>query len=206
MKIALVGHQGCGRSALYRALSGNSEADTAKPLTVCVPDPRIDFLQQHWAPRSVVHATVTFTDVPSPAFSPKNMGRIKEATALALVLDNYALGNIEEAFGDCESELLLSDFGIAEKRVARLRKESRGKSAEAMLLISALESRGRRRSGSPSVSNQRSASPPASHASCALSSMGGSDSNHAAASAMNTRAGCGGHSARSRLLASVATA
>ena len=140
MKIALAGQPGCGRSTLYRALAGSSGADTSKPLTVHVPDPRVDFLVEHWNPKSVVNATVTFFDVPSPAFNPKNMGRIKEATAVAFILDNYALGNLEESFRQNESELMISDFGIIEKRVARLGKESRGKSTEAQLLLRAMDS------------------------------------------------------------------
>ncbi|PIE52570.1 redox-regulated ATPase YchF [Candidatus Fermentibacteria bacterium] len=139
MKIALAGQPGCGRSTLYRALAENPLADTGKPLTVHVPDPRIDFLKEHWQPKSVVAADVTFTDVPSPSFSPKNMSAVKEATALAFVLDNYALGNLEEAFLKNESELMISDFSIAEKRLARLQKESKGKSPEARLLAQVLE-------------------------------------------------------------------
>lgn len=139
MKIALAGQPGCGRSTLYRALAKNPEADTAKPLTVHVPDSRVDFLANHWSPSSVVRASVTFTDVPSPAFSPKNIGKLKEATALAFVLDNYALGNLEESFLQNESELMISDFAIMEKRIARLQKESRGKSSEAQLLIKTME-------------------------------------------------------------------
>lgn len=134
MKIALVGQSGCGRTTLYRALAENPAADSTKPLTVHVPDPRIDFLVEHWNPASTVRANVTFTDIPSPSFSPKNLGRVKEATALAFVLDNYALGNIEESFMQNESELLISDFSIVEKRIARLNKESKGKSAEAQLM------------------------------------------------------------------------
>lgn len=139
MKIALAGQPGCGRSTLYRALAGSPLADTGKPLTVHVPDPRVDFLTEHWQPASVVRASVSFTDIPSPAFSPKNLGRLKEATALAFVLDNYALGNLTEAFLQNESELMISDFSIAEKRIERLRKESRGKSSEAKLLERTLE-------------------------------------------------------------------
>lgn len=139
MKIALAGQPGCGRSTLIRALGENPEADTSKPLTVHVPDPRIDFLSKHWNPASIVRASVTFTDIPSPAFSPRNLGRLKEAGALAFVLDNYALGNLEESFLQNESELMISDFSIAEKRIARLRKESKGKSAEAQLLERAME-------------------------------------------------------------------
>jgi ribosome-binding ATPase YchF (GTP1/OBG family) len=140
MKIALAGQPGCGRSTLFRALAGSSSADTSKPLTVHVPDERIDFLAEHWNPKSIVTATVTFFDVPSPAFSPKNMGRIKESSAVAYILDNYALGNLEETFLQNESELMISDLSIIEKRIARLQKESKGKLAEAQLLRRAMSS------------------------------------------------------------------
>ncbi len=140
MKIALAGQPGCGRSTLFKVLAGSSGAETVKPLTVHVPDKRIDFLSEHWNPKSIVNATVTFFDVPSPAFSPRNMGRIKESTAVAFVLDNYALGNMEETFLQSESELMISDLAILEKRVARLRKESKGKMAEAQLLLRGMES------------------------------------------------------------------
>ncbi len=140
MKIALAGQPGCGRSTLYKALAGSSSADTSKPLTVHVPDERIDFLTEHWDPKSIVNATVTFFDVPSPAFSPRNMGRIKESTAVAYILDNYALGNMEETFLQNESELMISDLAIMEKRVARLTKESKAKQSEAQLLLRCMES------------------------------------------------------------------
>ena len=140
MKIALAGQPGCGRSTLYKALAGSSSADNSKPLTVHVPDERIDFLTEHWDPKSIVNATVTFFDVPSPAFNPRNMGRIKESNAVAYVLDNYALGNLEETFLQNESELMISDLSIMEKRLARLIKESKAKQAEALLLIRAMKS------------------------------------------------------------------
>ena len=44
MKIALAGKPGCGRSTLFRALAGSAGVDTGKPLTVQVPDDRLDYL------------------------------------------------------------------------------------------------------------------------------------------------------------------
>ncbi len=143
MKIALAGSPSCGRSTLFRAMAGSSRADTAKPLTVRVPDPRIDFLVEHWHPKSVVHATVSFTDLPSPAFGTRSMALLREASAVALVLDNYALGNLEESFRNAEAEMMLGDFAILEKRRDRLRKESKAGCQEFALVdraLSALDS------------------------------------------------------------------
>lgn len=134
MKIALAGFPRCGRSTLFHALAGSSRADTAKPLTVKVPDPRVDFLSGHWHPKSVVNATVSFTDLPSPAFGAKGMALLREASAVVLVLDNHTMGNLEESLRNAEAELILGDLAIIEKRRDRLRKESKAGSREFALI------------------------------------------------------------------------
>lgn len=134
MKIALAGRPGCGRSTLFQALAGSRAADTGKPLTVDVPDPRLDFLAEVHKPRRTVHARVVFTDVPSPAMAPRNLGLLRNAAVVCSVLDNYALGELLHDFGETESELILSDMALCEKRLARLVKEGSGSSREADLL------------------------------------------------------------------------
>jgi len=130
MRIALLGLPGCGRTTLFRALASNPSADPSKPLTVQVPDGRLDRLAAIWNPRKVVKATVVFSDVQSPAYSPRALGETRDAAALAMVLDNFAGGGIGGDFATGESELILSDLGVVEKRMERLVKESRAKTAE----------------------------------------------------------------------------
>ncbi len=146
MKIALAGKPGCGRSTLFRALAGSVDADTGKPLTVKVPDRRLDFLESIHNPKKNTHASVVFFDVPSPSFSTKNLALIKNAAVLTVVLDNYALGDTINDFREIESELILNDMALCEKRLARLTKESRGTSREAILLAKLLK---RMEDGSP---------------------------------------------------------
>ncbi len=134
MKIALAGKPGCGRSTLFRALAGSVDADSGKPLTVKVPDHRLDFLESIHNPEKNTNATVVFFDVPSPSFSTKNLALLRNAAVLTIVLDNYALGDTVNDFHEIESELILSDMTLCEKRLARLTKESKGKSREAILL------------------------------------------------------------------------
>ncbi len=134
MKIALAGKTGCGRSTLFRALAGSEDADTGKPLTVKVPDHRLDFLESIHSPEKKINATVVFFDVPSPSFSSKNLTLIRNAAVLTVILDNYALGDTLNDFNEIESELIFSDMTLCEKRLARLVKESKGKSREALLL------------------------------------------------------------------------
>ena len=134
MKIALAGKPGCGRSTLFRALAGSADVDTGRPLTVQVPDDRLDYLTSIHLPNREINATIVFYDVPTPSLSPANMTIMRNAAVLTIVLDNYALGDLEMEFSEVESELILSDMKVTEKRLARLRKESRGKSREAILL------------------------------------------------------------------------
>ena len=134
MKIALAGKPGCGRSTLFRALAGSENADSGKPFTVKVPDPRLDFLENLHNPLKNTHATVVFFDVPTPSFSSANLALIRNAAVLTIVLDNYALGDTVNDFNEIESELILNDMALCEKRLARLNKESKGKTREALLL------------------------------------------------------------------------
>jgi ribosome-binding ATPase YchF (GTP1/OBG family) len=130
MRIALIGLPGCGRTTLFRALACNPAADPTKPLTVQVPDARLDLLASIWNPRKIVKATVVFTDTQSPAFSPRAFGELRDATALAMVLDDFARGNLEADFRSGEADLILSDLSVVEKRIERLIKESKAKSQE----------------------------------------------------------------------------
>jgi len=134
MRIALIGSQSCGRTTLLRALAGSDSVDPGKPVTISVPDTRLDFLASQWNPEKVIHAVVTFTDTPSPAYSPLHLNSLRSTGAIALVLDNYAMGEPDKAFLDSESALLLSDLEIVENRLARLLKEGRIRSNEHVLL------------------------------------------------------------------------
>jgi ribosome-binding ATPase len=139
MKIALAGKPGCGRSTLLKALAGSADTDTGKPLTVKVPDHRLDFLENIHGPEKKTNATVVFFDVPSPSFSNRNLALLRNAAVLTVVLDNYALGDTQNDFTEIESELILSDMELCEKRLARLKKESRGRTREALLIETLLK-------------------------------------------------------------------
>ena len=139
MQIALAGKPGCGRSTLFRALAGNSGADTGKPLTVDVPDHRLDHLALVHEPEKNTHARVVFSDIPSPCFAPRNLGRLRNAAVIVAVLDNYALGSMLEDFQEMESEMILADMSLCENRLARLTKESRAGSREAVLMKGMME-------------------------------------------------------------------
>lgn len=134
MRIALAGPPGGGRTTLFRALAGNGSADSANPLTVQVPDARVDFLAEVWQPKKTVHTSIIFTDTPSPAFSPKSLSDLRDASVIAFVLDNYACGSASADFLECESEMILADLSVIEKRMERLAREGKSRTLEARVL------------------------------------------------------------------------
>ncbi|MBD3276746.1 MAG: hypothetical protein GF388_00450, partial [Candidatus Aegiribacteria sp.] len=139
MKIALTGKPGCGRSTLFQALGGGTRVDTGKPLTVDVPDERLDLLERVHEPSKKTHAKVVFSDIPSPCFCPRNLGMARNAAVIAVVLDNYALGNLKADLDEAESELMISDMALCEKRLQRLKKEGKAGSREYRLHDELLE-------------------------------------------------------------------
>ena len=139
MRIALIGKQFSGRTTLLRALGGSDTIDPGKPVTIPVPDARLDRLSSYYTPGRTVYATVTFTDTPSPVYAPRNLTLLQGAAALALVVDNYATGDLEGSLADSETNLILADLEAAERRMARLRKEGALRSREYSLLSDVCE-------------------------------------------------------------------
>ena len=134
MHISLIGFPGCGRTTLFRALAGNPGADSAKPLTVTVPDERLDALSRILSPERTTGVSICFEDVQSPAFSPERLAGVRGGTALALVLDNFCQGDLTGRAVEAETELAMSDLQVIEKRLARLQKEGSRNSREYELL------------------------------------------------------------------------
>ena len=103
--------------------------------TVRVPDPRVDLLARAYSPKKTTHATINLKDVPgeygaqSQVLSPAALHQIRDREALCLVLRDFlnpALDAAPDPLGDLQAfhdECVLSDLGIAERRLDRARKE-----------------------------------------------------------------------------------
>jgi ribosome-binding ATPase YchF (GTP1/OBG family) len=139
LRIALIGRQCSGRTTLLQALGGSGTIDPGKPVTIPVPDARLDRLASYYMPGRTVYATVTFTDTPSPVYAPRNLTLLQGAAALALVVDNFATGDLEDSFRNSETNLILADLEATERRMARLRKEGALRSREYSLLSDVCE-------------------------------------------------------------------
>lgn len=140
MRAALVGYAQTGKTTLFNALTGQSAAtgvggrsDKPNLGVIKVPDPRVDALTAIYSPKKTVYAEVRFVDVPGPrskggGLDPATVQSLREAEALVLVLRGFAAvdGSAPEPvreLNDFESELILNDQIVIEKRLERMRKE-----------------------------------------------------------------------------------
>ncbi len=143
MKVGIVGLPSSGKSTLFNALtrgqaetgrfgSGRAEVNRGRTL---VPDERLDWLADHYSPKKKSPASVDFLDV--PGLSP---GSVEKGTAALLadlrtvdallhvvrVFDSPAVahpdGSVNPArdAGNLDTELILADLGVVEKRLERI--------------------------------------------------------------------------------------
>ncbi len=141
MKIGLVGFPGSGKTTVFNALTG-LDADTgyggAKPGTknlgvVRVPDTRVDQLAELYSPKKTTYAEVVFCDIAggtgSRELDRSVLNSMREMDAICQVLcafDNPASADPADPareLNDLQTETVLADLEIVERRVDRLRKD-----------------------------------------------------------------------------------
>lgn len=140
MKAALVGYAQTGKTMLFNALTGQrattgiSRSDKANLGVIKVPDPRVDALVKMYKPKRTVYADVQFVDVPGPrtkgtGLDGQMLQSVREVDALTLVLRGFTdiqgdTANPLRELRDFESELVINDQIVVEKRLERLQKEN----------------------------------------------------------------------------------
>jgi GTP-binding protein YchF len=138
MKTAIIGLPMVGKTSLFTILTGVA-SDTRMGSTAVrtgvarVPDPRVDALAELYQPPKITHATVEYVD--APAISKENLrdpaylASLRVADAFAHVLRIFKdetvpheKGSVDPArdFDDVETELILSDLVVVEKRLDRV--------------------------------------------------------------------------------------
>jgi len=160
MKIGLIGLRKSGKTTIFNALTRmdiatdlfSSAKDEPNIAVVQVADPRITALSAMYKPKKTTHATlecIDFGGFQSDAgeerkdvFSASELGLIKTADALALVVRNFHDQYIDSLQGEPDplsdidgivSELILSDLILAETRLERINHQiSRGQKNTAL--------------------------------------------------------------------------
>ena len=141
MKTAIIGLPMVGKTSLFTILTGVHQetrigSTAARTGVARVPDTRLDALARLFEPKKVTHATVEYVDMPSISKEnlrdPAYVASLRVVDAFAHVLRLFADDTVPHEKGsvdplrdmeDVETELLLSDFVVIEKRLERLDKE-----------------------------------------------------------------------------------
>ena len=151
MKIGLIGLQNSGKTTIFNALTNSeievtsyqSEKKEPNIAIINVLDERISKLSKMYNPKKTIYATIESMDfvgfaegsAQSGAFSGNVMASIKTADALAVVTRNFDDEIVTSMNGKpdpvseielIESELIISDLIIAESRLERIIKMSKG--------------------------------------------------------------------------------
>ncbi|HSL97754.1 MAG TPA: redox-regulated ATPase YchF [Candidatus Deferrimicrobiaceae bacterium] len=146
MQIAIVGLAASGKTTVFNTLTrGHAETGGYGALTlnvgvVKVPDERLDRLAEIFKPKKIVHADVTYVDLPAPPPSHEGHVGTEELPAdhLARLRESDALLHVVRAFDDpsvphpegsvdpardlerLDLEFILADLAIVERRLERL--------------------------------------------------------------------------------------
>jgi hypothetical protein len=141
MRTAIIGLPMAGKTSLFTILTGAHEATRvgsmeAKLGITRVPDERVDAVAAVFEPSKVTHATMEYVDFPSISKEvlrdPKYLGSLRVVDALAHVLRVFESDIIPHEKGsvdpvrdldDMETELILSDLIVIEKRLDRLKRD-----------------------------------------------------------------------------------
>jgi GTP-binding protein YchF len=151
MQIAIVGLAGSGKTTVFNTLTrGHAETGGYGGVTmnvgvVKVPDSRLDTLAEIFTPKKIVHADVTYVDLPAPPASSEGRVGTEELPAdhLARLRDSDALLHVVRAFEDpahphpagsvdpvrdleqLDLEFTLADLAMTERRLERLKGSGR---------------------------------------------------------------------------------
>jgi GTP-binding protein YchF len=149
MRLGIIGLPGCGKTTVFNALTSSAAqvADFSPAVrgpniaVVKVPEPRLAFLGQLYKPKKVTEATVDYVDVGGLTGSPEKgqelgeafLNHIRPVDALVHVVRNFdhPIHGPPDSLGDVvkvETELILADLLVVEKRLERIAMErKRGK-------------------------------------------------------------------------------
>lgn len=141
MKIGITGLPSSGKTTLFKALIGadiQTSFDKPNVGSVKVIDKELQKLSEIFHPKKTTPAEITFVDIPGIPVGYENKKRrneifssIKKADALVEVVDVFSgVQDLEEAVKSFDSDLIIMDLDVVEKRLERLKKEKKSPKTE----------------------------------------------------------------------------
>ena len=151
MQIAIVGLAASGKTTVFNTLTrGHAETGGFGGLqlnvgVVKVPDERLDRLAKIFKPKKIVHADVTYVDLPAPPASSEgrvgteelpaeHLARLRDSDALLHVVRAFESQSVPHAEGSVDPwrdlerldlEFILADLAMSERRLERLKATGR---------------------------------------------------------------------------------
>jgi GTP-binding protein YchF len=141
VKTAIIGLPMVGKTSLFTILTGVHEATRvglmeARVGVTKVPDPRVDALAEIFQPPKITYASVEYLDFPAISKealrAPSYLAGLRNVDAIAHVLRVFKDETVPHEHGsvdpvrdmqDVETELILSDLVVVEKRMERVDKD-----------------------------------------------------------------------------------
>lgn len=150
MKIGLIGFPGCGKSTVFRLLTGREAPAGDRKRTplgsAAVPDPRVDVLADLYRPQKTTYATLSVVEIPGliptqargagsaaghlKGLDPKEfLDALRDVDALVHVVRAFPDPTVPHILGDIDpvrdaellhAELLLIDWQLVQTRLERL--------------------------------------------------------------------------------------
>ncbi len=147
MECGIIGLPGCGKTALFCALTGSAASSLpgggVKPhIGVAeIPDPRLDIIAKYISTRKIVPATIQFVDLPgvpadaSAARANAFLSHARQVDAICHVVDCFSeatsAATVDKNIESLQIELILADLQVAESSLHKTERPIRAGDKEA---------------------------------------------------------------------------
>lgn len=129
MKVGVAGFAGSGKTTVFQWLTGAtpdpSKMQQGQIAVAKIPDPRLEWLSEHFRPKKTTHATLELLDTPGLLTTerkdnPRRLAIMRDAGALLVVLNAFSERDVAGQLRRFREELLFADLEIVTGRIERL--------------------------------------------------------------------------------------